>query len=465
MDTITVAKTIILETLGDKIFIARIYSRLEISMLSDIEIYNKVIENNNCFYETTKDKYEDLKLKLKESFEIKCDKMCLLKTNMYSTHSNWIYTIESNDEWDREEIIKTKKEINDKIKEIDKKCKIEEIEDVLKQKKNKINENKINKYKKEIENKEKEIKIYETHIEAEKIEIERYEKEIRKIKEENNVNYKEQIEMIKNNKKVENVYYEPIENKLVIDTVELRMTNEDIKDDIRALGKMRIKIDIGDFSTKMFNLTNKRTNYWGEQGNHPHVNSSGNACLGNSDYMLAQAKEENNFYITFLICLGYLETYDYLDCAGAYYVSWDKIDKDGYIIEEGHLPYDVYECAVCGAIIDEDDAYYCPQCGEYVCDEHTYYIESDDAYVCQNCIDLYYSKCDCCGEYERTEYTTELENGDIYCSNCAEEYLGTCEHCGALVNASDLIEVTKNEMETMLICEACYNQIMEQEEE
>ena len=27
------------------------------------------------------------------------------------------------------------------------------------------------------------------------------------------------------------------------------------------------------------------------------------------------------------------------------------------------------------------------------------------------------------------------------------------------------IEVTKNEMETMLICEACYNQIMEQEEE
>ena len=465
MNTIEVAKTIIFGTLGEKIFINGIYSKSELSVLNDIKLYNKVINNNNNFYETTEDEYEDLKLKLKESFEIKCDKMCLLKANMYSTHSNWIYTIESIDEWNREEIIKTIKEINDKIKEIDKKYKIEEIENVLEQKKNKTNENKINTYKKEIENKEKEIEIYETHIEAAKIEIERYEKEIRKIKEEDNINYKEQIELIKNNKKVEDVYYEPIENKLVIDTVELRMTNEDIKDDIRALGKMRIKIGIDDFSTTMFNLTNKRTNYWGRQGNHPHVSSSGNACLGNSDYMIAQAKEENNFYITFLICLGYLETYDYSDCAGAYYVNWDKIDEDGNIIEEGHLPYHVYECAVCGAIIDEDDAYYCQQCGEYVCDEHIYYIESDDAYVCQNCIDLYYSKCDCCGEYEKTEYTTELENGDIYCSCCAEEYLDTCEHCGAVVNASDLIEVTKNEMETMFICEACYNQIMEQEEE
>lgn len=458
MNTIEIAKEIIYSTLGDKISINRIYSKPQLSSLNDIEIYNRVIDNNNCFYETTKDEYENLKLKLKESFEIKCNKMCLLKTNMYSTHSNWIFTIESNDEWDREEIIKTKIEINHKIEEVGKKYKIEEIENVLEQKKNKTNENKINNYKREIE-------IYETHIEAAKIEIERYEKEIEKIKEENNVNYKEQIEMIKNNKKVENVYYEPIENKLVIDTVELRMTNEDIKDDIRALGKMRIKIDISDFSTTMFNLTNKRPNYWGEQGNHPHVSSSGNACLGNSDYMFAQAKEENSFYITFLICLGYLETYDYLDCAGAYYVSWDKIDEDGNIIEDGHLPYDVYECTVCGELVDEDDAYYCHQCGEYACDEHIYYIESEDDYVCQNCIDLYYSKCDCCGEYEKTEYTTELENGDIYCSDCAKEYLGTCENCGALVNTSDLIEVTKNEMETMFVCEACYNQIMEQEEE
>lgn len=465
MNTIEIAKEIIYSTLGDKIVINRIYSKPQLSSLNDIEIYNRVIDNNNCFYETTKDEYENLKLKLKESFEIKCNKMCLLKTNMYSTHSNWIFTIESNDEWDREEIIKTKIEINHKIEEVGKKYKIEEIENALEQKKNKTNENKINNYKREIENKEREIKIYETHIEAAKIEIERYEKEIKKIKEENNVNYKEQIEMIKNNKKVENVYYEPIENKLVIDTVELRMTNEDIKDDIRVLGKMRIKIDISDFSTTMFNLTNKRPNYWGEQGNHPHVSSSGNACLGNSDYMFAQAKEENSFYITFLICLGYLETYDYLDCAGAYYVSWDKIDEDGNIIEDGHLPYDVYECTVCGELVDEDDAYYCHQCGEYACDEHIYYIESEDDYVCQNCIDLYYSKCDCCGEYERTEYTTELENGDIYCSACAEEYLGTCENCGALVNTSNLIEVTKNEMETMLVCETCYNQIMEQEEE
>ena len=465
MNTIEVAKTIIFGTLGEKIFINCVYSKSELPLLKDIELYNKVINNNNNFYETTEDEYENLKLKLKESFEIKCDKMCLLKVNMYSSHSNWIYTIESIDEWNREEIIKTKKEINDKIKEEDKKSKIEEIENVLEQKENKTNENKINNYKREIENKEREIEIYKTHIEAAKIEIERYEKEIRKIKEEDNANYKEQIELIKNNKKVEDVYYEPIENKLVIDTVELRMTNEDIKDDIRALGKMRIKIGIDDFSTTMFNLTNKRTNYWGEQGNHPHISSSGNACLGNSDYMIAQAKEENNFYITFLICLGYLETYDYSDCAGAYYVNWDKIDEDGNIIEEGHLPYDVYECAVCGELVGEDDAYYCQQCGEYACEDHIYYIENDDAYVCQNCIDLYYSKCDCCGEYEKTEYTTELENGDIYCSYCAEEYLGTCEHCGAVVNASDLIEVTKNEMETMLICEACYNQIMEQEEE
>ena len=465
MSIIEVANAIIYGTLGDKIFINGIYSKSELPLLNDIELYNRVTENNNNFYETTEDEYENLKLKLKESFEIKCDKMCLLKVNMYSTHSNWIYTIEPIDEWNGEEIIKTRKEINDKIKEVDKKSKIEEIENVLEQKKNKTNENKTIKYKREIEIKEGEIEIYKTHIEAAKIEIERYEKEIRKIKEEDNVNYKEQIEMIKNNVKVEDVYYEPIENKLVIDTVELRMTNEDIKDDIRALGKMRIKIGIDDFSTTMFNLTNKRTNYWGEFGNHPHISSSGNACLGNSDYMIAQAKEEDNFYITFLICLGYLETYDYSDCAGAYYISWDKIDEDGNIIEEGHLPCDVYECTVCGELVDEDDAYYCQQCGEYACEDHIYYIENDDAYICQNCIDLYYSRCDCCGKYKRTENTTELENGDIYCSYCAEEYLGTCEHCGTVVNASDLIEVTKNEMETMLICEACYNQIMEQEEE
>ena len=149
MNTREVAETIIFGTLGDKIFVNGIYSKLELSVLNDTELYNKVIENNNNFYETTEDKYEDLKLKLKESFEIKCDKICLLKVNMYSTHSNWIYTIEPIDEWDREEIIKTKKEINNKIKEVDKKYKIEEIENILEQKKNKINEDKTNKYKRE----------------------------------------------------------------------------------------------------------------------------------------------------------------------------------------------------------------------------------------------------------------------------------------------------------------------------
>ena len=98
MNTIEVAKTIIFGTLGDKIIINCIYSKPELPLSNDIEFYTRVINNNNNFYETTEDEYENLKIKLKESFEIKCDKMCLLKVNMYSSHSNWIYTIETIDE-------------------------------------------------------------------------------------------------------------------------------------------------------------------------------------------------------------------------------------------------------------------------------------------------------------------------------------------------------------------------------
>lgn len=412
------------------------------------KIFNSINKNNIIIY------YKDI---------------ILTKINKYKANSNWILFLPITNDCEFTEKIEgiTLDDLTDLTKAIKEKLTqkdtniTEALENIYEEntEKNKerigLNIQRLNEDNNFFKN---EIKRYEQLIENNNKKIELNIEDINKIDNKKN-NFKKQVEDIKNHPKVTDIYIDNIDGSLVIKTTELRMTNNDIEDDIRLLGEMEICIRLTDFDIKLYNLTNKRHNYWGYEGNHPHVSTNGVPCLGNSAEMIVQAQDENDYYLAFLICLSYLETYDYTDCAGAYYVSWDRIDEEGNILEEGHLPGDYYTCTVCGEEIEEEDAYYCDYCENYVCEEHSYYLEKYDCTVCTECLDEYFIYCDFCNEYVKPE-DAETLNGEMICDECVEEIATRCECCGELVLKEDAIEY-----DYKILCKDCYEELTEENEE
>lgn len=318
--------------------------------------------------------------------------------------------------------------------------------------------------------KEQELKEKQEEYESQKSEVEYLEAKINKAKKiletkkdalekiENEVDVKtieQQLEAIKNNKFVEKVEFKELTQKLRITTKDIYMTSPEIEDDIRYLGKMQIDINLNNYVARFINLNNTRFNYWGEDGHHPHVSSSGSACLGNLSDTLVMANQSDDLYIAVLQCIGFLQTYDPSDCAGAYYRAWDKVDENGDIIEEGNM--NIYECDVCGnRYEDEDEMYYCEHCGKRMCPDCEQWVEEYEYSVCPDCFDEFYVECEECGKYVLRNDAEQDSNGDWYCSGCAEEYLAECANCGNFYNRENMKEVQDDDTgEVYYLCNAC----------
>ena len=372
-------------------------------------------------------------------------------------NTSWIYAskLEENERYQITEDLR--KKINEEIEK--KNISLTEDDDVIEEIK-KANEMKkeqaLKERQEEYENQKSEIEYLEAKIKKAKKVLETKKDALEKI--ENGVdiqNIKQQLEAIKNNKYVEKVEFKELTQKLRITTKDIYMTSPEIEDDIRYLGKMQIDINLNNYIVRFKNLNNTRYNYWGEDGPHPHVSSSGSACLGNLSDTLAIANQGNDLYIAVLQCIGFLQTYDPSDCAGAYYRAWDRVDENGNILEEGNM--DIYECDVCGERYeDEDEMCYCEHCGKRMCPNCEQWVEEYEYSVCPDCFDEFYVQCEECGRNVLRNDAEQDSNGDWYCSECAEECLAECANCGGFYDKTNMKEVQDDDTgEVYYLCNAC----------
>ena len=371
--------------------------------------------------------------------------------------TSWIYAskLEENERYQTEDNLR--KRIRNEIEKRD--ISLTENEDIIEEikKANELKQEKILKEKQEeYEDQKAEVEYLEAKINKAKKILETKKNNLEKAVEELDIkNIEQQLEAIKNNKYVEKVEFKELTQKLRITTKDIYMTSPEIEDDIRYLGKMQIDINLNNYMPGFTNLNNTRYNYWGEDGHHPHVSNTGSACLGNLSETLAMANEENNLYIAVLQCIGFLQTYDPSDCAGAYYRAWDKVDEEGNIIEEGNM--DIYECDVCGErYSDDEDMYYCEHCGKRMCSGCEVYVEEYEYSVCPDCFNEFYVECEECGKYVLRNDAEQDSNGDWYCSGCAEECLAECANCGNFYNTEDMKQMQDDDTgEVYYLCNAC----------
>ena len=321
---------------------------------------------------------------------------------------------------------------------------------------NKIKQEKILKEKqKEYEAQKTEVEYLEARINREKKILEAIKNNLEKAVEEVDVkNIEQQLEAIKNNIYVEKVEFKELTQKLRITTKDIYMTSPEIEDDIRYLGKVQIDISLDNYGVRFRNLNNTRCNYWGANGPHPHVDNSGGACLGNLSETLALANQSNDLYIAVLQCIGFLQTYDPSDCAGAYYRAWDRVDEEGNVIEEGNM--EIYTCDVCGEIYNEEDLYTCEHCGRRICSDCEMYVEKYEYSVCPNCFNEYYVECEKCGDYVLRYDAEQDSNGDWYCKYCADDCLAECAKCGNIYDTDNMKEMQDDDTgEVYYLCNAC----------
>ena len=371
--------------------------------------------------------------------------------------TSWVYASKLEETERYQTADNLRKKIRDEIEKIN--ISLTKDEDIVEKirKASKIKQEQALKEKREdYENQKSEIEYLEAKINKAKKVLEAKKDALEKTVEEVDVkNIEQQLEAIKNNTYVEKVEFKKLTQKLRIITKDIYMTSPEIEDDIRYLGKMQIDINLNNYEVRFINLNNTRYNYWGEDGHHPHVSNTGGACLGNLSETLAMANEENNLYIAVLQCIGFLQTYDPSDCAGAYYRAWDRVDEEGNIIEEGNM--DIYKCDVCGERYeDEDEMYYCEHCGKRICPNCEQWIEGYEYSICPDCFDEFYVECEECGSYVLRNDAEQDSNGDWYCNECADECLAECAKCGNVYNTENMKQMEDNDTgEVYYLCNAC----------
>lgn len=253
--------------------------------------------------------------------------------------------------------------------------------------------------------------------------------EIEKGKDPISENIMKEIELISKHKLCSDISLDRRGGGIEITTNDIYMYDEN--DNRYYLGKMMFSIPIINVNEnlRIYNLNNKRYSYWGEDCHHPHVSTTGNPCFGNTSSTVALYNTERQYYALFLLLVNYCQSVDINDAAGLYVVSWDKVDEEGNIIEEGHSPYTT-ECAICGDIYNEDEGYVCNDCGRGICGECGTFI--DGVFVCNECLEEQYFYCHNCETYVPKEQTVVIygeDGGFVVCEECAETF-NYCEECG-----------------------------------
>lgn len=159
-----------------------------------------------------------------------------------------------------------------------------------------------------------------------------------------------------------------------------------------------------------------RYGYWNKHDNsmvHPHVDTDGKPCLGNTAILLSEAWSENRFDDMIKIALSYLSTCNVEDIAGYAVSFFDEIDSEGNVINKGHAP-ESDEYGFDSGMYREYHTVFCDRCDAERNEDDLTYIPSEDRRVCFDCLDRYYVWSDYMDEYIDADEAIEVKdkNGD-----------------------------------------------------
>ena len=259
-------------------------------------------------------------------------------------------------------------------------------------------------------------------------------KTLEKLEQTEEVSFVDEIKHIMEHPLVENVTVDSAERKLIVETDNIIIQDEDGN---KYLGnKFKIVFNFERYNVRFYGLDDDlcRKSYWTNYDPHPHVDgSTGVACLGDAGSMLSISMNEKELYASYIIALNFLQQVNTEDVAGKNIGNWDCIDDEGNIIDNPH--HKTYTCSCCGAEIEESEIFECHDCGEIICVDCFRY-NAEGYRVCESCIDENYTYCDYCGEYHENEDVYETSNEDEHiCKYCLDnnDYMHLCDECGKKV--------------------------------
>lgn len=265
---------------------------------------------------------------------------------------------------------------------------------------------------------------------------------------------KEQLRLIGDDEKVDSI--KVVDDRIIILTKQLYAQGVGIYEEgIFKLNRYRIEMKPKINEVKIFGIDEgyNRKSCWTDNDPHPHVSGrNGEPCWGNTQTMLCDTMSRDEFYMTYLMVLNFLESYNLDDVAGRNIRNWDFVDENG---DELELP-PVSICKICDTEIeDEDDEYECDHCGGVVCSDCYYWSDYHEERICEDCANEYYEYIE--GDFVKSELTTVCDFCDkriitedavaigdrYYCDDeCVEndEY-ERCVHCDEWYERADMIYI------------------------
>lgn len=303
----------------------------------------------------------------------------------------------------------------------------------------------------------------------------------RKIKEEQNrkVNYdkvRDNLKQILEDDKVVSLKVD--EDTITIDTVQLFAEGVGAYEGGKfELNRYRIKIIPRENKVLIQGLDDDlcRESCWSSRDPHPHVSgNSSYVCWGNTLAMLCDSMAQEELYMTYMLVINFLETYNLDDEAGVNIVNWDYINENGERVKLEKAK----RCYSCEELLhDEDDVFICDECGDTFCSSCVTYSKHHEMYLCEYCIDNDYVRnvgedndivhadqvveCYECGNYVISGNEIDLD-GDTYCSHECISNAGyeQCDECGELGKCYYI--------DDRMLCSSCKEELeedMEDEEE
>ena len=266
-----------------------------------------------------------------------------------------------------------------------------------------------------------------------------------------------EIEDIKNNENCESVTF--LNNYIYARTKDLYITEPTTSRKF-YLGKMFFQIPL-DTSNDIYiwNLTKQRVAYSGNM-QHPHIFSDGKACFGNTDSMLSQFLNNQQYNAVFCTLLSFCQTANIDDEAGVRLAEWPEVAADGTLFQgEEFENNETFICPCCHEECDNDDGYYCEDCGETVCPNCVVYIDNEDKYVCSDCYNEQYTQCNKCGENFR-QIHIDIIDGEYICEDCIEDLIenddiAECQVCGSFHYTNRMLRYCNDRDEIIYCCAEC----------
>lgn len=206
-----------------------------------------------------------------------------------------------------------------------------------------------------------------------------------------------------------------------------------------------------------------RRSYWGERCHHPHIDTTGKACLGNIRNDIDTALKDMSFSYAVILAISFLRSVNIHDAAGKYVINWPTVDDEGNILTQSCD--DLARCCTCGTLLPDDDAAdnwaKCDICGGMICPSHikTKTIGDNTLTICPDCERINICSCEICGEIYTTSDIVTTLFGKKVCRNCCSKIdiirLNNNENNDFIISS---VYVSDNELKNKIgKCSVCGN--------